>query len=172
MKTSIIYFGIALVSLSSVCNASNSIVRQKSVLNHFPHKNFERTQKNNPTITEDNVFNPETIIPMNYANTIEQIITVNKSIIEDKANVNEELVYFEKPIEEIIMADNQLIESNIDNQVEPIYIEKSIEEIIIADNQLTEGNISKEVYFLDFEKINKQSNSLKHINNKKLIGMK
>ena len=174
MKKSIIYLGIALVSLSNVSNASNAfrngkifLYQEKSLL--IGIENLE--EKKAPKIVDETIFNPETVVSVNYVKTIEQIITENKSIIEDNTTVNNELVYLEKSIEDIINADNQLIESNINNQVEPIYIEKSIEDIINADNQLIESNISNEVYPLDLEILNRKTDNLKQINKDKFIGM-
>ena len=175
MKKSIIYLGIALVSLSNVSNASNNLTNEKIFFykeKSFSLGNENLKEKKAPKIVDETIFNPETVVPMNYAKPIEQIITENKRIIEDNATVNNELVYLEKSIQEIIIADNQIIESNINNQVEPIYIEKSIEDIINADNQLIESDISNEVYPLDFEIMNRKIDTLKQINKQKFIGMK
>lgn len=185
MKNSIIYLGIALVSLSNVYSASNGLESEKTIFKTDNRENLEmqkvsylendneiKSLKKYPLISEETVFNPETVIPMNYASSIEQTIYDSKKIIEDKTTTDDELVYLEKPIEEVIIAGNQVTESAINYQAELIYIEKPIEDIIASDNQLTESTISTDVYLLDFEKINKKSNTLKNIDNKKIIGMK
>ena len=177
MKKSIIYLGIALVSLSNVCNASNGFSNERNILDQdFQEKslsieNKNSAPKNYPAIVAESTFNPEIIIPMKSENKMEQTIAENNSIIESKIIYNNDLFYIEKSVEDVILADNQLIESEINNQSEPIYIEKSIEEIIYSNNQLIESNISNEVFVLDFEKLNNKTNTLKKINNKKIIGM-
>ena len=167
MKKSIIYFGIALVSLSNVYSASNNLSNEKKLSVVKENTDTKRF----PAIVDETILNPETIIPMNSGNTIENIIAENNSIIENKAITNPDLFYIEKSIEDIILADNQLIESEINNLSEPIYIEKSIEEVIKADNQIIESKISNEAYPLDFEKINSKTNPLKQLKSKNFVGM-
>ena len=166
MKKSIIYLGIALVSLSNVYSASNNLSNDKKISENeiFKFKRF-------PAIVDETILNPETFIPMKNVTSIEQTIAENNSIIESKTIINQDLFYIEKSIEEVILSDNQLIESEINNQGEPIYIEKTVEEVNKSDNQLIESTISNEVYLLDFEKINAKDDTLKKINNKKIIGM-
>ena len=90
MKKSIIYLGIALVSLSNVCNASNASRNEKIFLNQekslsIINENLE--EKKLPKIVDETIFNPETVVPMIYAKAIEQTISENKSIIEEKMKV-------------------------------------------------------------------------------------
>ncbi|MET0759917.1 MAG: hypothetical protein ABWZ56_05825 [Flavobacterium sp.] len=174
MKNSIIYLGIALLTITNSITASN--VRQSFIKNDasfFSNKEYsaeiidskeivtETSNGNYSTIkvfslVEDTaIFNPDTIVFNAYERTIEEIIAENNKIIESSISNEVSFLYIEKPIEEVIAENNQITESPVSTEIQPLQIEKAIEEIITEDNKIIESTISKEFQPLDFEKIKK-----------------
>ncbi len=157
MKNSIVYIGIALLSLGNICNAANVVDKQ---INYFPAG----------ILAENNILKgPESLMFYNINRDsieIEVIESVNKNKIE-------------KNSDELIAEDNAITENNISNETEVLdfyvinsnsivdevveianlcKIEKTPEELIAEDNAITENNLSNETQALDFEKINRNSN--------------
>ena len=166
MKNSIIYIGIALVSLVSTSKASNIIDHQK---NSFQAE----------ILGENNISNGTQILKFNRANSD----STDLEIIES-ANTNKT----EKTPEELIAEDNAITENNLSNETQtldfnfinsnsivdeviesanPCTIEKTSEELIAEDNAITENNISNEIFALDFKIINRHLNFV--IRNNKFI---
>ena len=157
MKNSIVYFGIALVSLVNISNAANVVDKQK--------KSFQAE-----ILAENNILNgTESLMFYNINRDsieIEVIESVNKNKIE-------------KSTDELFAEDNAITENNISNETQALdfeiiirnyisdeviecanlcKIEKTPEELIAADNAITENNLSNETQALDFGKINRNSN--------------
>jgi hypothetical protein len=157
MKNSIVYIGIALVSLGNVCNATNVVDKQ---INTFQAE----------ILAENNILNgTESLMFYNINRDsieIEVIESVNKNKIE-------------KTTDELLAEDNAITENNISNETQALdfeiinkisvvdevvesvvknKIEKTPEELIAEDNAITENNLSNETLSLDFEIINRNSN--------------
>lgn len=157
MKNSIVYIGIALLSLGNICNAANVVDKQT---NYFPAG----------ILAENNILNgTESLMFYN----------INRDSIEieviESANKNK----IEKTTDELFAEDNAITENNISNETEALDFEiinknsivdevvenvvrnqseKTPEERIAEDNAITENNLSNEIQALDFEIINKKSN--------------
>ena len=157
MKNSIVYFGIALVSLSNICNAANLVDKQT---NSFQAEILE----------ERNISNGTETFKFNYANRDTTSLDVIESVNTNKMG---------KTSEELIAEDNAITENNISNETQALdfeiinrnsindeviecanfcKIEKTPEELIAEDNAITENNLSNETQALDFGKINRNSN--------------
>jgi hypothetical protein len=157
MKNSIVYIGIALVSLGNICNAANVVDKQ---INTFQAE----------ILAENNILNgTETL----------KFYNINRDSIEieiiESVNTNK----IEKTSDELIAEDNAITENNISNEIQALdfeminrnsivdevvenvdknKIEKTPEELIAEDNAITENNLSNETLALDFEIINRNSN--------------
>jgi len=157
MKNSIVYIGIALVSLSNICNAANLVDKQT---NSFQAEILE----------ESNISNGTETFKFNYANRDTTSLEVIESVHTNK---------MEKTTDELIAEDNAITENNISNETQALdfeiinrnsindeviecanfcKIEKTPEELIAEDNAITENNLSNETQALDFGKINRNSN--------------
>ena len=157
MKNSIVYIGIALVSLGSICNAANVVDKQ---INTFQ---AEILSENNILIGTETLkfynINPDSV-------AIEVIESVNKNKIE-------------KSTDELFAEDNAITENDISNETQALdfgiinsnsivdevveianlyKIEKTPEQLIAEDNAITENNLSNETYAVDFGVINRISN--------------
>jgi hypothetical protein len=159
MKNSIVYIGIALVSLGNIGNAANVLDKQ---MNTFQAE----------TLAENNILNGTETLKFYNINpdsiAIEVIESVNKTKIV-------------KSTDELFAEDNAITENNISNETQALdfeiinsnsiveevveianlsKIEKTPEELIAEDNAITENNLSNETQALDFRIINKNSNLL------------
>jgi len=182
MKNSIIYLGLALVTLFQNANAETTLVKGVSTDSNIATAvKADQYQKsllaeiaigNKKTPVEDAaIVNPETVIASSTQKSVEEIIAEDRKITESSIT-NDGILYFsEKTTEEIIAADNQIIDSNISYEVQPIFIEKSIEDQIAADNSVIESNLPSEAQALDFDQINRNSVLVKQTKNKQIIGM-
>lgn len=157
MKNSIVYIGIALLSVVNVCNAANLVDKQT--------KSFQAE-----ILEESNILNGIETFKFNYANRDTTSLEVIESVNANK---------MEKTTDELFAEDNAITENNISNETEVLdfyvinsnsipdeviesvnqyKIEKTPEELIAEDNAITENNLSNETQALDFGKINKNSN--------------
>lgn len=172
MKNSIIYLGIALLTITNSITASNvrqsfiksddsslsikehsaAVIDSKEIVPEVVNSNYS-TIKIFSLVEDTAIFNPETVVFNAYERTIEEVIAENNKIIETDISNEVSFLYIEKSTEEIIAEDNQIIESTVSNEVQPLQIEKTIEEIITEDNKIIESTISNEIQPLDFEKI-------------------
>ncbi|HLF52988.1 hypothetical protein [Flavobacterium sp.] len=172
MKNSIIYLGIALLSITNSITASNvhqsfiknddssfstkqhsaEVVDSKVIVTEISNDN-DSTIKVFSLVEDTSIFNPDTVVFNAFERTIEEVIAENNQIIENGISNEISFLYIEKSTEEIIAEDNEIIESTISTEVQPLQIEKTIEEIIIEDNKIIESTISNEFQPLDFEKI-------------------
>ena len=157
MKNSIVFIGIALVSLVNISNAANVVDKQK--------KSFQAE-----ILDENNISNWTQTFKFNYANRDTTSLDVIESVNTNK---------MEKTTDELIAEDNAITENNISNETQALdfeiinrnsindeviecvnssKIEKTPEELIAEDNAITENNLSNETQALDFGKINRNSN--------------
>jgi hypothetical protein len=157
MKNSIVYFGIALVSLSNICNAANLVDKQ---INSFQAE----------SLAEKSILNRAEAFKFNLANRDTTSFEVIESVNANKMG---------KTTDELFAEDNAITENHISNETEVLdfyvinsnsipdeviesanqyKIEKTPEELIAEDNAITENNLSNETQALDFGKINRNSN--------------
>jgi hypothetical protein len=180
MKNSILILGIALVSLTNVCNASNAINNrintfQGSILTDYNAGllSGETETVAKPSLKEDTEnFNPETVIGYN-PKTVKEIIAEGDKIIENTASDDAEFMAYEESMKEIIAQTDLIIENTVSNEVYPLYFERTIEDEIAELEMIIESKVTNEVSPLDFKKIN--SNSMMMINefnSKTFVGMK
>jgi hypothetical protein len=165
MKNSILILGIALVSLTNVCNASNAInneIHQGSILSDYGLVSDETATVTKPSLKVDTeIFNPETVIVYN-PKTVKEIIAEGDKIIEYTASDDLEFMVYEESMKEIIAQTDLVIENTVSNEVYPLYFERTIEDEIAELEMIIESKVSNEVNPLDFKKIN--SNSMMMIN--------
>lgn len=167
MKKSIVFIGIALLSLANICNAANGLEKQK--------KSFQEE-----ILNEINFSNEIQILKSNFTNRDSTNLEVIESVSANKKT---------KTTEELFEEDNAITENNISNEtqaldfeiinrnsisdevIECVYlskIEKTPEELIAEDNAITANNLSNETQALDFEIINRISN-LETVKNKTFL---
>lgn len=157
MKNSIVFIGIALVSLVNISNAANVVDKQK--------KSFQAE-----ILAENNI---------SIGTKAFKFYSTNRDSIEieviESVNTNK----MEKTPDELFAEDNAITENNISNETQALdfeiinrnsindevieyanlcKIEKTPEELIAEDNAITENNLSNETQVLDFVKINRNSN--------------
>jgi len=181
MKKSIIYLGLALVTLFNA-QAETTLVNgldtnitlaaavkaeqyQKSLIVTLP-----KTHKISVPGEDKTIINPATLITANKAKTIEEIIAEDKKITESIIKSEEVLFFSEKTNEEIIAADKQITDVQITETFQPLYIEPSVEDKIAEDNSIIEANLP-ETQSLDFETINRNSILVKEVCKKEILGM-
>jgi len=149
MKKSIIYFGIALLTITNVITAlaQQSFVKGDSLTqtassnvslvgNAQSNRSIERRNSNNDG--KPTAIDPEAIVATTYQKTMEEIIAENNQIIESTISTEQFVednqiniaiegnpVCSEKAIEEIIIQDSQIIESPVLNAIQPIALGKS-----------------------------------------------
>lgn len=170
MKNSIVYLGIALLSLGNIANAANVFDKQNNSFDTVI------SAENNLSIGTQTLkfynINRDSI-------EIEVIESVNKNKIE-------------KSTDELFAEDNAITENNISNETQALDFEiingnsigvevveftnlykteKTPEERIAEDNAITENNLSNKTQALDFEIINRNSN-LRTGKNKFVMGNK
>lgn len=156
MKNSIVYIGIALLSVVTICNAANVVDKQT---NSFQAE----------ILKENNTSNGTQIFKFNSADRD----SIDLEVIES-VNANKMV----KTTDELFAEDNAITENNISNETEVLdfYVinsnsipdeviesanqyknEKTPEELIAEDNAITENNLSNETQVLDFGRINRNS---------------
>lgn len=135
MKNSIIYLGIALVlcisSNGTNITKSNQDLHQlhNSIGNEIEKENFSKKktntdkEKNLPTIEENTVFYPETVLGAYQPKSIQEIIAENNIVIESNATNDFYPLDFDNLIGEQIAQDNAIIDSKITNDFQPLDFE-------------------------------------------------
>jgi len=157
MKNSIVYIGIALLSLGNIGNAANVVDKQNN--------SFDAgiSAENNLSIGTQTLY---------FSN-------INRDSIEIEVIESVHKNKIEKSTDELIAEDNAITENNISNETQALdfeiinrnsigdelventnlyKIEKTPEELIAKDNEITENNLSNETQALNFEIINRNSN--------------
>lgn len=161
MKNSIIYLGIAFISLTNAQSFSTEKLQSIQDMSLEIAKDEKITQNysliNNHLLTDKNKGEIAGKFPKP---AIE---------IENDSDNQIDLLIKEKPIEEVIIDGNKIIESNIDNIFEPLYLEMPIEYSINEDLKIIESNLSNVIYPLDFNIINRTEVSLLPLNNIEFI---
>jgi hypothetical protein len=178
MKNSILILGIALVSLSNVCKASNTINSQVATYQAIVCLNENDTITSNekiaiakPELTMDSeTFNPETVIGFN-TKTVNEIITENDKLTENTTSDEIEFIVFEDSIKDIIAQSNLIIENTVSNDAYPLSIENTIESEIAQLEMMIESSVSDEVSPLNFKEINKNTLLQTNLNTKTYVGM-
>ena len=178
MKNSILILGIALVSLSNVCKASNTINSQVATYQAIVCLNENDTITSNekiaiakPELTMDSeTFNPETVIGFN-TKTVNEIITENDKLTENTTSDEIEFIVFEDSLKDIIAQSNLIIENTVSNDAYPLSIENTIESEIAQLEMMIESSVSDEVSPLNFKEINKNTLLPTNLNTKTYVGM-
>jgi hypothetical protein len=175
MKNSILILGIAIVSLTNVCNASNTInaqFSQGSISSDYGLVSNEVVTVTKPSLKEDNeVFNPEIVIAFN-PKTAKEIIAEGDKIIENTTSDDIEFMDYEESMKEIIAQSDLIIENTVSNEVYPLYFERTVEDEIAELEMIIESKVTNEVSPLDFKKINGNSIMINTFNSKNFVGMK
>ncbi len=133
MKT-IIFFGLVALSFTTA-NAAAEFKSQDLEQQGLSTVTVEDTQNQSVLVNQVNngdttaidtvVFDPKTVIKVNYVKTAEERIAEDKLITESK-----------------------------EETFQPLSLDFTLEDRIAEDNQIIESKISDEVFPLDFEKIN------------------
>lgn len=150
MKNSVLFIGIALVTLTNVSNASNGVTIKSNATTHKTSSISTRTlDNNNYYLSRTN----DEVIESVKSNTIEK--SADQRIAEDNAIT-----------ENNISNETQVLDFNIINKADVFEviesvnsnsIEKSADQRIAEDNAITENTISNEIEALDFSIINRIS---------------
>ncbi|WP_264564072.1 hypothetical protein [Flavobacterium sp. N3904] len=178
MKNSILILGIALVSLTNVCNAKSTF--SKSV-NSFQLATLtvdnevvvpnEEVKITKPSLNIDaEVFNPENVIAYNRK-TVKETIAEDDKITENTTSNDLEFMAYEESMKEIIAQSDLITESKVSNEVFPLYIIKSVEDEIAEMELIIESTETNEVSPLDFKKINSNSIMTNTFNSNRFVGM-
>ncbi|WP_124020620.1 hypothetical protein [Flavobacterium aquariorum] len=178
MKNSILILGIALVSLSNVCKASNTINSQVgtyqalvSLSENDTITSNEKTAIVKPEVIMDSeIFNPETVIGFN-AKTVNEIITENDKLIENTTSDEIEFIVFEDSMKDIIAQSDLIIENTVSNEAYPLSTENNIESEIAQLEMVIESSVSDEVSSLNLKEINKNTLLQNNLNKKAFVGM-
>lgn len=150
MKNSLLCIGIALVSLTNVCNAANGVgIKGNSVVQKTSLTSTWTLASNNYnySLTEYEV------IESGCTNKIEK--TIDELIAEDNA-ITENTISNETQVLDFEIINKSDVFEVIEN-VKTNTIEKSADQFIAEDNAITENNISNEIQALDFNVINGNS---------------
>jgi hypothetical protein len=174
MKNSILILGIALVSLTNVCNASNASnnqIYQGSILSVEDLASSETVTVTKPSLKGDTeIFNPETVIAYN-PKTVKEIIAEGDKIIENTTSDDVEFMAYEESMKEIIAQSDLIIENTISNEVYPLYFERTMEDEIAELEMIIESKETNKVSPLDFKKINSNTMMINTLNSKTFVGM-
>jgi hypothetical protein len=179
MKNSILILGIALVSLTNVCNASSIIKHknntcQESVSDEYNVAllpNAETTVKKTPLNEESETFNPGSVILYNNVKTIKEIIAENDMVTEYSNSDDLDFLVYEQQMKEVIAQSDLVIENTVSNEVYPLYFERTMEDEIAELEMIIESTVSNEIRPLDFKKINEKTTILNVFNSKTFVGM-
>jgi hypothetical protein len=178
MKNSILILGIALVSLTNVCNATTTV--SKSV-NSFQAAALaednevivtnEGVKMTKPSLNEETeVFNPETVITYNRK-SVKETIAEGDKIIENTTSDDLEFMVYEESMKEIIAQSDLIIENIVSNETYPLYGERTMENEIAELEMIIESTETNEMSPLDFKKINNNSIMTNTFNSKRFVGM-
>ena len=148
MKNSVLFIGIALVTITNVCNASNLISIKSNSLAKINMSNtaeaFELNSKSNLLVNE--------IIESVNANKIYK--TINEFIAEDNTITENN---FSNETQVLDFEINKLDVFEVIESANFIKIEKTADQLIAEDNAITENNITNDTQVLDFNFINRNS---------------
>ena len=178
MKNSILILGIALVSLTNVCNASNTINNQMHQGNFLSDSDIVFESNEMGTVvkaylkTDTESFNPETVIKYDNRKTIKEIIREDDKIIEYTNTDELEFSAFEESMKEVIAQSDLITEYVASDEDYTIYTGRSIEDEIAELEMITESNEANETSPLDFKIINSNSMMISKFNSKTFVGMK
>ncbi|QKJ63862.1 hypothetical protein [Flavobacterium sp. M31R6] len=178
MKNSLLILGITLVSLTNVCNATNTVDRP---VNSFKEDvlakenegivSTERVKITKPSLSGDaEVFNPETVIAFNRK-TVKEAIAEGDNIIENTNSDDLAFIAYEESMKEIIAQSDLIIENTVSNETCPLYGERTLEDEITELEMIIESTESNEARPLNFKEINNNSLLINTFNSKKIIGM-
>lgn len=148
MKNSVLCIGIALVSLTNVCNAANGVGIKGNSVAQKTSSTSKRTLASNhyiDSLTEYEVI--ESGCTNKIDKTIDELIAEDNAITENNFSNDTQVLDFEIINESDVF---EVIES-----VKTNTIEKSADQFIAEDNAITENNISNDVQALDFTIINR-----------------
>jgi hypothetical protein len=150
MKNSVLFIGMALVTLTNVCNGSNLVNMKRNSLGEINISNDTRIleQKNR----DKNAIVYEVIESINankIGKTIEELFAEDNAITENNISNDTQSLDFN------VINRNSIVEEVIETPTSP-KIEKTADQLIAEDNLITENNISNETLALDFEIINKK----------------
>ena len=150
MKNSVVAIGIALVSLTNVCNASN-LVSMKS--NYLVEIKISKTEifpesscRNSNLLVNECI---ESVIENRIEKSADQLIAQDNAITEN--NISNEIQFLDFEI---------INKSDVFEGIESVKVntlEKSAEQLIVEDNAITENNISNDTQALDFTILNRSS---------------
>jgi hypothetical protein len=180
MKNSILILGIALVSLTTICNASNAHINQINTDKRNFLTDYNEGLVSSKTVTvakpylkdEPETFNPESVIGYVTTKTIAEIIMQDDKITE-YSNADElEFTALEESMRAVIAQSDLITENIVSNEVYPLYIERTIEDEIAELEMIIESKITNEASPLDFKKINSNSMMINGFNTKTFVGMK
>ena len=178
MKNSILILGIALVSLTNVCNASNALNFQKATYeetvllsdNEIVLSNKKTTIAKPEIAFESEAFNPETVIEF-VSKTTKDIITENDKITENTISDELEFMVYEDSMRDIIAQSDLIIENTISNETYPLSFQTSIETEIAQLELIIESTVSNEVAPLNTKEINKNALLKSTLNTNTFLGM-
>jgi hypothetical protein len=149
MKKSVVLFGIALVSLTHVCTATN--------VTSFIHNSLAQINISNVSTNMDhnnadkNAISDELIEPVRISKmkkTADQLIAEDNAVTENTISNETQPLNFD------------LINKNLisDEVIEPVSVskmKKTADQLIAEDNAITENTIFNETQPLNFDLINK-----------------
>ena len=150
MKNSVLFIGLALVTITNVCNASNLISIKSNSLAKINMSNtaeaFGLNSKSNLLVNE--------IIESVNANKIYK--TINEFIAEDNT-ITENNFSNETQVLDFDIINNNSDVFEVIESANFIKIEKTADQLIAEDNAITENNITNDTQALDYTIINRNS---------------
>lgn len=179
MKNSILILGIALVSLTNVCNASNIINNQINQERFFSDSDivFQSNEMGTAVTSylkkDTEIFNPEVVIKYDNRKTVTEIIRENDKITEYVNTDELEFNALEESMKEVIAQSDLITEYMASDEDYTIYNGKGIEDEIAELELIIDSGETDEVSQLDFKKINSNSMMMINVVNcKTFVGMK
>ena len=142
MKNSVVFIGIALVSLVDVCNAYGSV---------------DQNQDSSPIVFE----------AIDSVKTSKVEKTSDELIAEDNAITGNNISNETYALDFTFINSHSMVDEVIES-VNDVEVEKTTEELIAEDNAITGNDFSNETRALDFNLINSNSN-LSAVNHKPLF---
>lgn len=138
MKSTIIFLGIALLSLTNT--KANQLLEQEVLQQDAVAVNSGTSQKVDLNFNHNQSSKNATI-----DNTGDTAVFSPESVLK---------VAYTKPMEDVVK-ENKLVTDAQEEVYQPLCIEMSMFDKIQEDQQIIESTISEEVFPLDFEKINR-----------------
>lgn len=178
MKNLFLILGITLMSLTNVCNATNTV---GTPVNSFREAilandnegilSAEKGKIVKPSSNEDaETFNPDAVIAYNRK-SMKEIIAEGDQIIENVTSDDMEFMVYEESMKGIIAQSDLIIENNISDEAYPLFNERTLEDVIAELEMIIESTETNETRPLDFKKINSNSLLINTFNSKRFIGM-